>query len=76
MTLILLAAEATLISDINDRKMTRDDVAVTYRQAIVSEQHFDCVTIDWSRVNKAIVRRWSLSALKYIKENAWKKSSS
>lgn len=56
----------TLLAEIADRKMTRKHIAVTYRLAMQSS-----VKTDWAKVNKAIMERWSPSALKWIKEAAW-----
>ena len=61
---------ATLLSEIADPAMTRDDVAKTYGLAL------DLVPAtahtDWSAVNRAIIARWSRSALEYIKGKAWR----
>jgi len=45
---------------------TRRAVAQTYRLAMHSSH-----PTDWARVNAAIIARWSASALKWIKEQAW-----
>lgn len=45
----------------------RDDVAQTYAWCLVSDEE-----IDWRRINEAIIKRWSMSALTYIKTKAWK----
>lgn len=66
-TLQLLNAERHLLNDIADRHQTRDDVAITYAMALGSDEH-----IDWPKVNAAVVDRWSVSALEYIKGKAWK----
>ncbi len=52
--------------------VTRDDVAKTYSYIIQTqpERHWDI-----SKINKAIMARWSKSALIYIKEKAWKMAS-
>ncbi len=46
---------------------TRDDVVPYYRVAIA----FADPEFDWTVVNKAIIERWSLDALGYIKHKAW-----
>lgn len=56
----------TLLREIADPKLYRDDIARTYALALNSSY-----VTDWKRVNEAIIKRWSLSALKYIKERAW-----
>jgi len=58
---------STLLAEIGNRKMTRSDVAVTYRLALRSSS-----PTDWAAVNRAIVERWSSSALKRIKRLAWR----
>ena len=58
---------STLLAEIGNRKMTRSDVAVTYRLALRSSS-----PTDWAAVNRAIVERWSSSALKHIKRLAWR----
>ena len=60
--------ESALFEEILDREMTRDDVALTYAFGLRSVE-----PIDWLAVNRAIIARWSKSALKYIKEQAWKR---
>jgi hypothetical protein len=45
---------------------TRRAVAQTYRLAMQSSS-----PTDWSRVNGAIVERWSVSGLTWIKKQAW-----
>jgi hypothetical protein len=44
----------------------RKSVAMTYALALRSREQ-----TDWARVNQAIVDRWSLSALEWIKQQAW-----
>jgi hypothetical protein len=55
------------MEEIANPRMKRNNVATTYALAIQSSQE-----TDWPRVNQAIIRRWSQSALTYIKERAWK----
>lgn len=54
----------TLLAEIADEATTRNDVA--YAMAIRSS-----APTDWPAVNKAIIARWSVSGLKWIKERAW-----
>jgi hypothetical protein len=68
MPMRLVTAEQTLLEEIADKRMTRGDVALTYAFAL-----YEGDDIDWPKVNQAIIDRWSLSALKYIKEAAWKR---
>ena len=59
--------EGQLLSEIADERMTRDDVKVTYAYAIRQADE-----VDFAKVNAAILDRWSMNALKYIKEGAWR----
>ena len=56
-----------LMDEIADRRMTRDDVAITYAFGLRQADE-----VDWTAVNYAIMERWSPSALTYIKTKAWK----
>jgi len=56
----------TLLREIENKKCTRNVVAKTYALALRSS-----VETDWGRVNRAIIARWSVSALKWIKNRAW-----
>jgi hypothetical protein len=67
MRIDLVDPQGTLLAEIADKRMTRDDVAMTYAFAI--RQHAE---VDWPTVNQAIMNRWSQSALIYIKTKAWK----
>jgi hypothetical protein len=64
----LVDPQGTLEREIADPRMKRDDVALTYAFAL--RQRAD---INWAAVNQAIISRWSLSGLKYIKESAWRR---
>lgn len=59
--------EQVLLDEIADPRMTRDDVLLTYALAMQSSE-----AVDWRKVNEAIVARWSMSALRYVKEGAWR----
>ena len=63
----------TLLREIEDKTMKRKDVASTYGLAIHAERCGE--TVDWERVNEAIVGRWSRSALEWIKKEAWKQAA-
>ena len=56
-----------LLREINEMRLTRDQVTATYALAMCSSE-----TTDWAKVNHAIIQRWSHSALHYIKHKAWK----
>jgi len=57
-----------LLSEIASPEITRNDVAQTYLLAMLSDEE-----VDWRTVNMAIIKRWSISTLQYIKERAWAK---
>lgn len=56
-----------LLNEIEMPETTRNTLAKTYALALRSND-----TTDWAAVNRAIIKRWSLSALEYIKERAHK----
>ena len=64
----LANCEATLLQEIAITELKRKDIAKTYALAMRSSE---CDSIDWAKVNQAIVKRWSIYALDYIKRLAW-----
>jgi len=58
----LMNTTESLLQEINDNKFTKKDVAQTYRLAIISSDK-----TDWEKVNRAIIKKWSMSALIDIK---------
>ena len=65
---MMVDVEGNLLREIADQRMTRDDVMLTYAFGIR-----DCPDdVQWPIVNAAILDRWSMSALRYIKEGAWR----
>ena len=69
----LVNCEATLLREIEDRRMKRADIALTYRLVLMSS---DGKSVDWKKVNAAIVARWTFAGLHWIKCQAWKKCES
>ena len=63
----LMFCEDVILQEIADKKFDRDNVAITYAFCIDSSEKSD-----FSKINRAIVDRWSRSALQYIKKEAWK----
>jgi hypothetical protein len=57
-----------VLAAIADPTCTRDGVAVDYAMALRAYGPSG----EWREINEAIVERWSVSALVYIKEKAWK----
>lgn len=65
----LVDVQGQLEREIADKRMTRDDVALTYAFGLRDEPD----DVDWRKVNHLIIERWSIAALRYIKESAWRK---
>ena len=55
-----------ILREIDNPKLYRKDVAKTYALALRSSYPTDYVI-----VNKATIKRWSISGLKWIKNQAW-----
>jgi len=64
----LCNCESALIQEIGDHTMHRKDVALTYAMSMLSSE---CDSINWGKVNRAIIDRWSRYALVWIKTRAW-----
>src|SRR5262245_33385515 len=58
--------ENQLLGEIANKQFKRRDVAQTYWYAMNSSEK-----VDWAKVNKAIIERWSVSGLNWIKAQAW-----
>lgn len=71
MRIEMVDVEGQLLREIADTRMKRDDVAVTYAFAIRQAQQTG-ESIDYAKVNHAILDRWSMAALRHIKEQAWR----
>lgn len=67
MEIRMIDVENVIMQEIADKRISRDSVAYTYAFAIVANED-----INFGRINRAIVDRWSKSALKYIKTKAWR----
>jgi len=67
MSMELVLTTQTLLSEIQIKQLKRDDIAMTYFLAMVSREK-----TDWPVVNGAIIGRWSMSGLRYVKHRAWK----
>lgn len=66
----LVDPKGTLLREIADKRMKRDDVALSYAFALRQPQ--DMTQEDFAEVNHAIMDRWSIAALRYIKDKAWR----
>jgi len=65
----MMCCEDTMLDELASPGVTRRMVALTYAFALCSSERD---TIDWRRVNRAIIDRWSPHALHWIKTEAWK----
>ena len=63
--------EGYLLEEIANPAMKRLDVAKTYRLILASG---DQGRVNWRTVNTAVIDRWSVSALEWINNWAWKNS--
>lgn len=59
-----------IMNEIEGKVYTRKDVAKTYA-ILIQKGHKD-----WAPINLAIMKRWSRSALLWIKSEAWKQINS
>ena len=60
-----------LLGEIANPAMKRLDVAKTYRLVLHSQSRD---RVNWRTVNTAVIERWSVSALEWIKKFAWSQS--
>ena len=67
--IVLADPEGYLLEEIANPAMRRIDVAKTYRLILASG---DQDRVNWRTVNTAVIDRWSVSALDWIKQFAWK----
>jgi hypothetical protein len=67
--IVLADPEGYLLEEIANPAMRRLDVAKTYRLVLASG---DQGRVNWRTVNTAIIDRWSVSTLEWIKTFAWK----
>lgn len=59
--------EAKILDEVADPRKKRNDIALSYAACMRVRD-----SIDWPKINAAIVARWSLSGLSYIKGLAWR----
>jgi len=57
----------TLLNTIAMSKAKQKDIAIIYAMALCSSE-----SVDWKKVNNAIITRWSRSGLERIKKLAWR----
>ena len=70
-TRCLIGCTDTLLEDIQDRQHHQADVAVTYFLALRSDT-LQQDEVDWETVDRAIVKRWSISGRESIRNKAHK----
>lgn len=63
----LCDCENILLREIGDKHFYRNDIATTCALAIMQKTE----KVDWAKVNRAILKRWSYSGFVYIKNRAW-----
>lgn len=66
----LVCCTDVILQDVGAKEATRKDVALTYAMSIKSEAD-GADKPDWPTINKAILSRWSMSGLEYIKKRAF-----
>lgn len=59
--------QAQLITEIADPATTIKSLTLTYAFALLDQD-----AVEWPVVNRAIIERWSASALDRVKKNAWR----
>ncbi len=64
----LVHAQEGILEEIANPKITRNVVALTFAYCIRQRDEDE---IDFKKINQAILARWSLSSLDYIKKRAW-----
>lgn len=67
----LACCTSVLLNEISLRELKQKDVALTYAMAMRSSE-----STDWTKVNEAIIERWSQAGLQRIKTMAWKRIES
>ena len=67
MKLEIVNVQGMILGEIATKSMKRNDIALSYALCMVSSE-----PVDWAVVNKAIIERWSVAGLTYIKERAWR----
>ena len=58
--------EEKILGEIGNKKCKRKNIALYYHLCMMSRE-----IINWGKINRAIIRRWSFSGLMYIKKEAW-----
>lgn len=67
MQMQMVCCEDTIMREIADEAITRRDVAQSYRLAMESDER---ASINWARINSAIIKRWGMLDFIAIKKAA------
>jgi hypothetical protein len=62
----LVEPEKIILEEIGNKSLRQIDIAQTY--GLILRQDTE---VDWGKINKAIIGRWSWAGLKKIKTLAW-----
>lgn len=65
----MIGCTDTILREVGCKQATRKDVALSYAMAIKSQAD-GADSPDWPKINRAILDRWSMSALEFIKKSA------
>ena len=65
----MICCTDTICEEVRHKEITRKNVALSYALALRSAAA-GADAPDWSRINRAIIDRWSMSALEWIKARA------
>lgn len=63
-----MSLQRSILEEVANPKTRRKDLVDYYVLALYTTEQ-----MDWSKINRAIMARWSLSGLEWIKTRAWKK---
>lgn len=68
-----MTATDTILQAIGRAKATRETIALDYRRGLLfCSTRNDTTLVDWPAVNRAILTKYSMAGLKYIKREAWR----
>ena len=66
MKIELCCCEDTILTEIAHKEFKQRDIAKTYWFCLQSKEK-----INWGKINRAIIDRWSVAGLDRIKKMAW-----
>jgi hypothetical protein len=65
----MICCTDTICDEVADKRIKRKDVALSYAFALLSAAA-KADSPDWGTINRAILARWSMSGLEWIKKRA------